>query len=244
MWYTKYHTPLRRPLATRSLDSTRYKALKPEPILRPALQDEVIARLKAMIDDGRLLPGSRIPERQLCTQLGVSRTPLREAFQVLATRGLIELQPRRGAVVKRLAPDEIDHMFQVLEALEALAGELACGLISDEELAAIEALHARMVAAHRRRSRDRFFRLNQEIHERIVRASGNPILEQVYEGLSGQVRRIRYMPNITDAQWRIAVREHAAIMKALKARDRTALARVLREHLRTKRERVKGLVAL
>ena len=213
------------------------------PIVRPALQDEVVSRIRQMIDDGALLPGSRVPERDLCAQLGVSRTPLREAFQVLAAQGLIELQPRRGAVVKRLAPDEVDHMFQVLEALEGLAGELACESMTEAELARIEALHAKMMAAYRRRSQGRFFELNQEIHERIVTAAANPILARVYEGLSGQVRRIRYLPRITDAQWRIAAEEHEAILKALKARDARALARVLRGHLRTKRERVKALLA-
>lgn len=212
------------------------------PIMRPALQDEVVARIKQMIEDGSLLPGSRIPERQLCAQLGVSRTPLREAFRVLEAQGLIELQPRRGAVVKRLRPDEIDHMFEVLEVLEGLAGELACNLMSDETLSRIEALHEKMMAAFKRRNRAKFFEINQEIHEQIVKASGNPILERVYQGLSGQMRRIRYMPEITEAQWHLAAKEHAAIMQSLKARNRKTAGRVLREHLRTKRERVKTLL--
>jgi DNA-binding GntR family transcriptional regulator len=213
------------------------------PIVRPALQEEVVARVRQMIEDGALLPGNRIPERQLCSQLGVSRTPLREAFRILAHEGLIELTPRRGATVKRLQPGEIDQMFEVIEVLEALAGELACANLADADLRAIEALHERMMAAYKRRDRRRFFLLNQEIHERIVAGCGNPILERVYEGLSGQMRRIRYMPQITDAQWRVAAEEHATIIKALKARDRRGLARILREHLRTKRERVKGLLA-
>ena len=218
-------------------------AWRASPILRPALQDEVIARIKAMIEDGTLLPGSRIPERQLCAQLGVSRTPLREAFHVLGTQGLIELQPRRGAVVKRLRADEIDHMFEVLEVLEALAAQLACGLMPDEDLRRVEVLHGRMMSAYKRRNRPKFFEINQQIHEKIVKASGNPILQRVYEGLSGQIRRIRYMPQITDAQWRVAAAEHTAIMKALKSRNGTAMARVMRDHLRTKRERVKAILA-
>jgi DNA-binding GntR family transcriptional regulator len=127
------------------------------PIVRPALQDEIVARLRQMIDDGALLPGSRIPERQLGAQLGVSRTPLREAFRILASEGLIELTPRRGATVKKLQPDEINHMFQVLEVLEALAGELACDAMRDEDIAAIGTMHERMMAAFRRRDRRRFF---------------------------------------------------------------------------------------
>ncbi|HSN21911.1 MAG TPA: GntR family transcriptional regulator [Usitatibacter sp.] len=213
------------------------------PIVRPALQEEIVVRIRQMIEDGLLLPGSRIPERQLCAQLGVSRTPLREAFRILASQGLLELTPRRGATVKKLQADEINHMFQVLEVLEALAGELACGVMSDGELRRIEELHERMMAAYRRRDRRRFFEINQLIHESIVAASGNPVLERVYEGLNGLARRIRYLPQITETQWRVAAQEHEAIMKALKARNRQALGRVLRTHLRTKRERVKGLLA-
>jgi DNA-binding GntR family transcriptional regulator len=212
------------------------------PIVRPALQDEIVARLRQMIGDGALLPGSRIPERQLGAQLGVSRTPLREAFRILASDGLLELTPRRGATVKKLQPDEINHMFQVLEVLEALAGELACEAMGDEDVAAIGKMHERMMAAYRRRDRRRFFEYNQQIHERIVAASGNPVLQRVYQGLNGLARRIRYLPQITEAQWRVAAREHAAILKALEARDGPALGRVLRTHLRTKRERVKGLL--
>lgn len=213
------------------------------PIVRPALQEEVVARIHRMIDEGALLPGSRIPERQLCEQLGVSRTPLREAFRILASQGLIELAPRRGATVKKLQADEIDHMFQVLETLEALAGELACDVMSEAQLAAIEELHERMMSAYRRRDRRRFFEINQRIHEAIVAASGNPVLARVYDGLNSLARRIRYLPKITEAQWRVAAEEHGQIMKALKARNRKAAARALRDHLDTKRQRVKEILA-
>ena len=214
-----------------------------EPIARRALQDEVVARIKRMIESGALLPGSRIPERQLCAQLGVSRTPLREAFQVLSARGILELQPGRGAVVRRLPPDEIDQMFEVLEVLEALAAERACGAMSDAALARVRTLHDRMMAAYRARNRTRFFALNEEIHDEIVRASGSPVLARVCASLGDQVRRIRYMSQITDAQWKIAVREHEAIIKSLEARDARAAGKILREHIRTKRNRVKGLLA-
>lgn len=211
-------------------------------IVRPALQEEVAGRLKKMIDDGVLMPGSRIPERQLCAQLGVSRTPLREAFRALASEGLLEIQPRRGATVKSLQPDDVDHMFQVLEALEGVAGELACERASAEDLARIDELHGKMMSCYRRRDKRGFFKINQQIHESIVKAAGNPILTQVYDGLSGRIRRIRYLPTITDAQWIVAAKEHEAIAKALKKRDKEVLGKTLRAHLRNKRQRVKSLL--
>lgn len=213
------------------------------PIVRPPLQEEVAARIRQMIDDGILMPGSRVPERQLCAQFGISRTPLREAFRVLAAEGLLEVQPRRGATIRKFPPEDIDHMFQVLAALEALAGELACDHMTDEQLSGIEALHRKMMSCFKRRDRQGFFETNQTVHERIVRAAANPVLTQVYEGLSGQILRIRYLAGSTDAQWAIATREHRAIMKALKARNKRALCAILRTHLETKRERVKSLLA-
>lgn len=213
------------------------------PIIRPALQEEVVARIKKLIEEGVLMPGSRIPERQLCAQLGISRTPLREAFRVLATAGLLELQPRRGARVKRLQPDEIDHMFEVLEALEGIAGELACDRMSDEELSEVQELHEKMMNYYRARKQRRFFEINQEIHERIVKGAANPVLTQLYEGLSGQIRRIRYLGKSTDAQWAVAADEHEGLITALSRRDKTALGTLLRQHLRNKRERVKSLLA-
>jgi DNA-binding GntR family transcriptional regulator len=213
------------------------------PIVRPALQSEVVSRVKQMIDDGILIPGSRVPERRLCAQLGVSRTPLREAFRALEAEGLIEIRPHRGATIRKLKPEDIDHMFQVLEVLEALAGELACDAMTDRELAETERLHERMMKAFRQNDRRTFFKLNRQIHEGIVHAARNPTLTRIYDGLSGQTHRIRYLAHNTDAEWALAVNEHEKIIAALKARNSRTLQSLLRAHLRHKRERVKSLLA-
>lgn len=214
-----------------------------KPIARPLLLDEVVKQLRAMINDGALAPGSRIPERALCEQLGISRTPLREAYRVLAAEGLVDLRPHRITSVTKLDAREVDHIFEVMEGLEALAGELTCEHITDAQLAEIRALHERMVGHYRKRNKAGFFKLNQEIHERIMRASANPVLIRMYEGLSGRMRRARYMALNTDAQWRDAVKEHEAIMGALAARQKGELARLLRAHLRSKRDKVKNVLA-
>jgi DNA-binding GntR family transcriptional regulator len=213
------------------------------PIVRPALPHKVIARLRQMIDDGELIPGSRVPERRLCEQFGVSRTPMREALRALAAEGLLEIRTHRGATVRKFKPEDIDHMFQVLEVLEALAGELACQAMTAEELGEIERLHGRMMKAYARHDRRTFFKLNQQIHELLVLAAHNPALTRIYEGLSGQTRRIRFMANSSDAEWSVAAEEHEAIMRALKSRRAEAVQALLRTHLRHKRERVKTLLA-
>ena len=97
-------------------------------------------RLRELITEGEIAAGTRLNERTLCDRLGISRTPLREAFRVLAAEGLIALNPNRGAQVVRLSNDDIRESFEVMSALEALSGELACRHITEPETSEIKAL--------------------------------------------------------------------------------------------------------
>ena len=107
-------------------------------ISRTSLHDTIVGRLRDMIIEGYLAPGTRLHEGQLGEQLGVSRTPLREAIKYLASEGLVELVPSRGAVVRRFDRKDIRDMMVVIRTLEELAGRLACEAGSAE---------ARLVAA-------------------------------------------------------------------------------------------------
>jgi DNA-binding GntR family transcriptional regulator len=151
----------------------------------------------------------------------------------------VELLPHRGAQVSTLGREDIDHMFEVMGALEALAGELACRRITAEELAAIRGAHEQMARHYDLHERAEYFRLNQEIHERIVAAARNPVLSSVYNSLSARIRRARYMANLSPDRWRQAMQEHEAIMAALADRDAERLSRILGEHLLHKRDFVK-----
>jgi DNA-binding GntR family transcriptional regulator len=211
------------------------------PIVRPTLHDEVVERLRALIVDGDLLPESRIPELDICKRLGISRTPLREALKVLAAEGLVTLTPHRGASVTKLDAQSIDYMFEVLESLEALAGELACSHMAQEAIDEVRRCHEEMIRCYQRRDRAEYFHLNQRIHETIVRECGNPILVSVYEGLGSRVRYVRYMVNLSEKSWDQAVREHEEILAALEARNGKRLARILKLHLQHKREYVQNV---
>ncbi len=209
------------------------------PIPRATLHDEVVGRLRDMIVEGALEPGIRVPERDLCARFGVSRTPLREALKVLASEGLIALLPNRGAQVTALTTADIDEMFPVMGALEALAGELTCARITDEEIAEIRALHYQMVLHYTRRELPEYFHLNQKIHERILEIAGNSTLTRMYAGLAGRVRRARYVANMTQSRWSQAVEEHETILDALAQRDGPRLAHILKMHLQNKCATVK-----
>jgi len=213
------------------------------PISRRSLHEETVERLRDMIVQGRLAPGARLNERILCQQLGISRTPLREAFKVLATEGLVELLPNRGAVVTVLDPGRLEQTFAVMGALEALAGELACARASERDLDEVRALHYEMRAAHARADLAGYFRHNQAIHLKLAEASGNPVLAHTYRQLNANVRRARYMANLSRERWDAAVREHEEILAALAARDAPRLKRLLGEHLTSKLTSVLGALA-
>jgi len=204
------------------------------PITRRPLHEEATDRLRDLIVQGRLAAGTRLNERLLTAQLGVSRTPLREAFKVLATEGMVELLPNRGAIVAPMDPVRLAETLAVMGALEALAGELACAQATEAQLNEIRALHYEMLAYHARGDLAGYFKFNQAIHLKIVKYSGNTVLFNTYRQLNSNVRRARYMANLSKERWDAAVREHGEILAALGARDVEKIRVLLADHLANK----------
>ena len=209
-------------------------------IERHSLHDQILTRLRDMIIEGHLPPGSRINEGLVGARLGVSRTPLREAIKFLASEGLVELVPSRGAIVKTFSAKEVLDMIEVLRTLETFAGLRACELASDEGIAGIRALHDEMLACYRRGDRLSYFKLNQAIHSGIVALVGNAALSDVHGTLQTRSKRIRFIGHEGPEKWAGAVAEHEEMIAALEARDGAKLAQVLGQHLTHAWERVKG----
>jgi DNA-binding GntR family transcriptional regulator len=210
------------------------------PISRRPLHEAAVDRLRDLIVQGRLAPRERVNERLLCAQLGISRTPLREAIKLLATEGLVELLPNRGAIVAPIDLARLAETLEVMGALEGLAGELACRHAGTERLAQIRALHQEMLLKHAAGDLAGYFHYNQAIHLGIVEASGNEVLANTYRQLNANVRRARYMANLSRERWDAAVREHEEILQALEAREVERLKRLLRDHLAHKVKSVLG----
>jgi DNA-binding GntR family transcriptional regulator len=209
------------------------KSAKPVAV---SLHGEILSRLRDFLVEGNLTEGARIPERQLCEEFGISRTPLREALKVLASEGLVELLPNRGARVRELGPKELSELFDLMGGLEALAGRLACEKISEAEFDEIEQLHHEMYRFYLNRDMPGYFRCNQAIHNKIVAAARNFALSSAYASLAGRIRRVRYAANLAHKRdrWGEAVREHEAILDCLRRRAGAELGDVLFRHLRNK----------
>jgi DNA-binding GntR family transcriptional regulator len=206
------------------------------PIDRQGLASAVTTKLRDMIVEGALPPGTRLNERVLCEQLAVSRTPLREAFKTLAVEGLIELLPNRGAVVAQMSVADIEQTFELMGALEGFSGQLACERITDAEIAEIRALHFEMLAAHARSDLPAYYRINHVIHDRINAAANNAVLTQTYLQINARIQSLRFRSNFNQDKWNRAVKEHSAMLAALEKRDGEALRAVLQQHLISKRD--------
>lgn len=188
-------------------------------------------RLRQMIVAGDLAPGQRISEREIGEQLdGLSRTPLREAFKMLAAEGLVTISPNRGASVTALSMAEVEDTIELLIGLEGIAAPAACEHISEAQLAQIDELHQRMAAAYRSEQRMEYFELNQAIHQRIVDAAGNCVLSRIYAAECARIRRYRYAGNRRHERWERALAEHQQILGALTERNGPLLRELLCAH--------------
>ena len=208
------------------------------PIARLTLPEAAAERLRTLIIEGELPPGTRLNERELSERLGVSRTPLREAFRMLAGDGLLVQLPNRGAQVVALSRDDIRHAFELMAALEGLAGELAAARVTDDDLTELRVLQAEMEAAHARHDLPAYYAINRAIHDRLSVIAGNPILAHTYRTLNARLHALRFRSNLNVAKWDQAVDEHRQMIAALAARDGATLRDLLIRHLRAKQEAV------
>jgi len=205
-------------------------------IQRRYLHDEVAERIRALILSGDLEPKSRVNELELSERFGISRTPLREAIKILATEGLLELLPNRGARVASVDAAEIDEMLEVIAGLEANAALLLVDRIDADEITAIEERHAAMLSAYNMGDEAGYFRENRTIHEAMMQAARNATLAQVYATISGRIQRFRYMAHKTPEQWSRAIAEHEEMLRLIHARDGEALAKLMRLHILGKKD--------
>jgi DNA-binding GntR family transcriptional regulator len=206
------------------------------------LANALYRRLRDDIAGGRLDPGARLDEQEIADRHGCSRTPVREAFRLLAAERLVELRGRQGAVVRSISAQTLIEMFQVMGELEGLCARLAARRSTTAQNAGLQAIHARLEAAAGAPA-DVFYDINEEFHEAIYEAAHNAFLAEETRRLRNRVaayrRRVTHMPTRVED----TLREHAEIMAAILARDPEAAHRAMRAHLTLLGENLLDLIA-
>lgn len=202
------------------------------PLAHRALYEQVADRLRQRILARELEPGAWIDELKLCTELGISRTPLREALKVLASEGLVTMKLRRGAYVTEMSERDVREAYQLLGLLESDATARVATQASAAELAELAALHEALERALHEPtgSRDAFFAANERFHLRVLELEGNRWRQQMVTDLRRLMKLNRHHSLFREGRLAESLHEHRAIMQALLARDPEATARLVREH--------------
>lgn len=203
-------------------------------LARPVLAVQVADALRELILEGAIKGGEKIREKELTERFGVSRTPLREAMKILASEGLVELIPNRGAIISQPSEAELADAFPVLAALEAMAGEQAAERATEAELAEIAQLTVKLGASLEANDRPGYFEINQAIHNAILRASRNETLIRTHATIARLVHRARYQANLDRSRWEKALSEHDRIAEALETRQTEEVGRLLKAHMMAK----------
>lgn len=203
----------------------------------------VYEHLRRALLVGELVAGDRLVETELAESLGVSRTPVREALKVLASEGLVTLQPRRGCVVTEVSEDDAEQLFPVMALLEGRCAYEAALHASDDELAELRLLHGeleRHAAAH---DADGYYRANHVFHTRVQEVAHNGWLSRATDQLRGFMRMLRGRQLAQPGRFEASIAEHRELLDALCARDAERAQRLMHDHLMAQLAALKALRA-
>ncbi|MBS0356741.1 MAG: GntR family transcriptional regulator [Proteobacteria bacterium] len=215
-------------------------ALNPTPVRR---SEQLGEEIEERIVTGVYPPGMRLDEQELAAAFGVSRTPIREALIQLASIGLVEIRPRRGATVPEMSADRLCEMFEVMAELESMCGRLAARRILPAELARLREAHQACEEARDAGKPDLYYQLNEVFHRRIYEASHNGFLAEQAIALHRRLRPYRRLQLRVRNRMQSSFSEHAGIVEAIVAGNGDQAAELLRSHVVVQGERFTDLVA-
>jgi len=199
------------------------------------LRDVVFNTLRQAILTGELKPGERLMEIHLADQLGVSRTPIREAIRKLELEGLVTMIPRRGAEVAQITEKSMNDVLEVRRAVDALCVELACERITEEELQRLSEACDAFAEEARKSEKEKDVKILAQkdvaLHDIIVQATGNQRLIQLVNNLSEQMYRYRFEYLKDFSQHEKLVEEHRIIYENIVKKNRETACEAARLHI-------------
>ncbi|GJD51408.1 HTH-type transcriptional repressor RspR [Methylobacterium crusticola] len=195
----------------------------------PSRTERAAAALRRLILLDALAPGEALNEPDLVQRLGVSRTPVREALKLLAGEGLVTLRRNRAALVSRLDPAGLVPLFELEAALESFAAGLAASRMTPAEIGRLARLQAAMEAAAG--DRDAYTRLNRLAHRLIVAGARSEAVAEAHGRVFGRLARARNFALASGGRVEESLREHRAILEALRAREAERARSLMAHHV-------------
>jgi len=197
------------------------------------LSEDIAASIKEAIIRGKFAPGQKVSEGELAESMGISRTPLREAFRKLQNEGFITIIPRKGAVVATLEPKEARELYEIKAHLEGLAARLAVPRLKEKELDRLERLDAELRQATAQDDLEGFYRTHTRFHEVFLRLCGNDRLMAIMANLNDHFKRYGMVSLTLPGRYDRTHTQHAGIIEAFRAGDADLAARRVTENVLT-----------
>jgi len=199
--------------------------------LKP-LRDRIASSIRDSIIEGKIKPGERLMEPDVAKTLGVSRTPLREAFLQLESEGFLMVNPRKGALVTETSSKDAKETYEIKGAMEALAARLAADNITDDQIDEIIDINKKMesIAQSKKKDYKSFLELNSLFHQKIYECGGNSKLSRMINTLRNQTLRYNYIYLSLLSHLDESVAEHSEIINALKNRKPEEAEAYVKKH--------------
>ncbi len=211
------------------------------PLHGTSMHDGVAARLRDMVFERQLAPGSWIDELALAAQWQISRTPLREAIKVLAAEGLVTLVPRRGARVVELTDEDAEQLFPVMAMLEGRCALEATQRGSDDDLAELQRLHDSLERHAAALNLDGYYRVNHAFHSQVQSLAANRWLDRATGDLRRFMRLWRGRQLKLPGRIQASLNEHRVLIDAMRQRDAVRAERAMHDHLMAQLSALKAL---
>lgn len=197
-----------------------------------SLSSQILAQIREDILSGTYAQGEELKEATLGAKLGVSRTPVREALRQLEQEGLVEIVPNRGARVTGISQQDIRDIYQMRYWLEGMAAHMAAENMTEEELAELEEVILLSEFHLKNHKHDKMVCLDGRFHELIYQASTSRMLKHVLTDFHYYVKNARFVSVKSKKRAEESVREHKAILEAIKRRDGDLAEKLSNEHIR------------
>ncbi len=196
-----------------------------------SLCQQTTDELRRRIADRRMIPGQRLDEVALAGELGISRTPLREALKILSAEGLLDIKPRRGCYVAEMAQNDLEEIFPIMALLEGEVAREAALKAAPADLRRLDQMHAALEKHAAAGDVDRYYEANYVFHDALQHIAGNRWLQHVIGDLRKLLRLSRHRSLKLEGRLADSLGEHRALMAALHARDADGAERVMKHHL-------------
>lgn len=221
--------------------ATNYLIFVKTRVDRSSLSQQAVELIRGQIYNHVLTPGQRLDEALLADQLGISRTPLREALKVLAAEGLVDMQPHKGCFVTELTLRDLEEIFPIMAMLEGRVAHEVADKRTPAQLKSFDALHDKLEKHAAAGDVNRYYETNYAFHHQMQECAGNRWLQVVIGDLRKLMKLSRHHSLRLEGRLDASLAEHRALMKALHAQDADAAERVMHEHLMAQLEALRQL---